>query len=102
MEKKQVDASTSLDEALSLLGYSVTEGATDDALKVWTPDGTDAGELTMSECWAFLRSRHRDLFESNPPAWDAERYGPFCLTFSGFCSVCGFGIFNGRHDCPGE
>ena len=37
----------------------------------------------MSDCWAYLRERHRDLFESNPPIWDEERYGPFRLELLG-------------------
>lgn len=93
---------TRLDEVLERLGYSVTEGPADGVFRVATPDGSDAGELTLSDCWAILRERHRGLFESNPPLWDEERYGPFRLIFSGFCPVCGYGIFNGRHDCPGE
>ena len=91
-----------LDEALEQLGYSVIEGPTYGVFKIATPDGSDAGELTLSGCWAFLRERHRDLFLSNPPIWDEECYVPFRLTFSGFCPVCGYGIFNGRHECPGE
>jgi len=90
---------TSLDEALELLGYSVVEGTTEGTLKVSMPDGTDAGELTMSDCWALLRRRHRDFFESDPPIWDEERHGPFRLEFDGFCDACGFGIFNGKHEC---
>ncbi len=100
--QQQHEHGTRLDEALLLLGYSVTEGQTDGVFKIATPDGTDAGELTLRDCWAFLRERHRKLFRSNPPIWDEKRYGPFRLTFSGFCPVCGFGIFNGRHECPGE
>ena len=96
------ETATRLDEALEQLGYSVTEGPADGVLKVQAPDGTNAGELSLSDCWAFLRARHRALFESNPPVWDEERYGPFRLTFTGFCPVCGYGIFNGRHECPGE
>lgn len=96
------DNGTRLDEALELLGYSVREGPTDGVFTIATPDGSDAGELTLSDCWAFLRERHRSLFQSNPPIWDEERYGPFRLTFSGFCPVCGYGIFNGKHCCPGD
>lgn len=92
----------SLDEALKLLGYSVVEASEGGVLKVRTPDGADAGELTMSDCWALLRSRHRDRFESNPPVWDEERYGPFHIEFTGFCDICGYGIFNGKHVCPIE
>lgn len=96
------ETGTRLDEALEQLGYSVTEGPAEGVFKIATPDGTDAGELTLSDCWAFLRARHRTLFESNPPIWDEERYGPFRLEFTGFCPVCGYGTFNGRHACPGE
>jgi hypothetical protein len=94
------DTQTRLDEALEHLGYAVTEGSAQGVFKVATPDGSDAGELSLSDCWALLRERHRSLFESNPPIWDEDRYGPFRLTFSGFCPECGYGIFNGRHACP--
>lgn len=89
-----------LDEALTLLGYSVTEGSSEESLKITTPDGSDAGELSISDCWAFFKERHRQLFETNPPIWDEARYGAFKLEFSGFCPVCGYGVFNGRHVCP--
>lgn len=100
--KKVIDPGTRLDEALALLGYSVTEGPSDGVFKIATPDGTDAGELTLSGCWAYLRERHRELFEASPPIWDEDRYGPFRLEFSGFCHECGYGIFNDRHVCPEE
>jgi len=96
------DHTTRLDEVLQLLGYCVKEGTTDGVFKVATPDGSDAGELTLSDCWAYLREHHRSYFESNPPIWNEERYGPFRLTFSGFCPECGYGIFNGKHACPDE
>jgi hypothetical protein len=40
-----INAGTRLDEALTLLGYSVIEGPSDGVFKVATPDGCDAGEL---------------------------------------------------------
>lgn len=89
-----------LDEALTLLGYGVIEGSSDGMLKITTPDGTDAGEISLPECWVFFRERHRKAFEANPPLWDEGRYGPFRLELSGFCPECGYGIFNGRHICP--
>ena len=89
-----------LDEALKFLGYGVTEGSSEELFRVTTPDGSDAGEMTLSDCWTLFRERHRKLFEANPPAWDVRRYGPFRLEFSGFCPECGYGIFNGRHGCP--
>jgi hypothetical protein len=91
-----------LDEALVLLGYGVIEGSSEGMLRITTPDGNDEGEISLADCWALFKQRHRKLFESNPPAWDESRYGAFRLTFSGFCPVCGYGIFNGRHECPGE
>lgn len=97
---KQHDSKTRLDEALILLGYTVTEGSAEGVFKVSKPDGTDAGEFTSSDCWAYLRERHRELFEASPPIWDENCYGPFWLTFSGFCPAYGHGIFNGRHECP--
>jgi hypothetical protein len=91
-----------LDEAMELLGYAVTEGASDGVFRVATPDGSDAGELTLSDCWVFLKERHRPLFEASPPVWDEARYGPFRLEFTGFCPVCGYGTFNGKHACPDD
>ncbi|MBX6313088.1 MAG: hypothetical protein IRY99_09275 [Isosphaeraceae bacterium] len=73
-------------------------------LRITAPDGSDAGELSISDCWAFFKERHRKLFEANPPppVWGEARYGAFKLEFSGFCPECSFGVFNGRHVCPDD
>lgn len=91
-----------LDEALVLLGYGVIEGSTAGTLKITTPGGKDEGEISLPDCWALFKQRHRKLFEASPPLWDEGRYGPFRLEFSGFCPGCGYGIFNGRHTCPDD
>ena len=101
MQEKKMEEVT-LDEALVLLGYGVIEGSKDGMLKITTPDGTDEGEISIPDCWALFKQRHRALFEFNPPVWDERRYEPFRLTFTGFCPECGYGIFNGRLACPEE
>ena len=101
MEAKSTEDVT-LDEALTLLGYGVIEGSSEGMLKLTTPDGSDVGEISLAGCWALLKERHRKIFEANPPRWDEARYGAFRLEFTGFCPVCGYGIFNGRHACSEE
>ncbi len=95
-------ADVTLDEALINLGYGVIEGTSEGMLRVTTPDGKDEGEISLPDCWALFKQRHRKLFEANPPVWDERRYGPFRLELSGFCPECGYGIFDGRHECPGD
>jgi hypothetical protein len=96
---KSFESGATLEEALSLLGYSVARGPEERRFSVRSPEGEDVGELTPSECWALLRDRHREAFEADPPDWDAGAYGAFALDFTGFCEVCGLGTFNGRHRC---